>query len=104
MCVLEAGLDSLSHALNLPYSERNWHLILIEIEDAVVALPSSGTNWKENKTYYSRIALEFRFLKDAHRNHVAHGRAKFTESEAEKIFDHVKLFMVQLAERLQERA
>jgi len=100
MRCLEVGLDGLAFALNLPCSKKNWKTVIDDIEKAIVALPTSGPGWKADKEFYGGVALELRFIKDAWRNHVAHGRAKYTEDEASKIFRHVKAFMAHLAPRL----
>ena len=52
MCVLEVGLDSLADSVGLPYSEKNWGVILDEIEKKALpdpvwvshAPPSGGTD------------------------------------------------------------
>lgn len=103
MCVLEIGLDSMAAALNLPASQKNWNTILEDIKIAIAALgPGNGPTWKEDQAFFSTAALEFRLFKPW-RNDVAHGRAKATEEEAEKILTHVKSFMIHLSSRLQER-
>lgn len=98
MCVLEVGLDSLSSALSVPYSQKNWEQILRDIETAI-----STIAFRQDREFYSRAALEFKFFRDAWRNHTMHGRGKYGDVQAEEIFDHVKAFMVHLATRLQER-
>ncbi len=104
MCVLEVGLDSLASALGLPSRQANWDTILRDIEEKIKAIgPASGATWKEDKEFYSGAALEFRFFKDAWRNHVAHARARYNEGEAAHIFEHVKAFMRHLSTRLSER-
>jgi ABC-type Fe3+-hydroxamate transport system substrate-binding protein len=57
---------------------------------------------KEQQEYYSQAASYFRTVKDAWRNHTMHARAKYTEEEAEQIFNAIKGFMQKLAERLAE--
>lgn len=101
MCVLEGGLDSLSHAVGLPESQKNWSVILKQIEDQITGMGQATP--KADKEFYSRAAIEFNYFREAWRNHVAHGRAKFTETEASKVFEHVKDFMVHLSTRLVER-
>ncbi|MFY9820037.1 MAG: hypothetical protein WAM82_01565 [Thermoanaerobaculia bacterium] len=104
MCILEVGLDSLAHALALPYSQKNWNEILKTIEAAIVAIvPGSTPTWKDDKEFYSTAALEFKFFRDAWRNHVAHGRARYGDEEAGRIVEHVEAFMQHLATRLKER-
>jgi hypothetical protein len=41
-------------------------------------------------------------FKNAWRNYTAHGHFKYTETEAEAIFGHTRVFMVHLAKRLKE--
>lgn len=103
MCILEAGLDSMADALNLPASQKNWQNVLDHIKNAIAALgPASGPTWKEDQAFFSTAALEFRLFKPW-RNDVAHGRAKATEEEAKKILTHVRSFMIHLSSRLKER-
>jgi len=103
MCVLEVAPDSLAAELALPYSEKNWNTILDAIKGNIDALPTGGLTWKEDKDWFSDAALELKFFRDAWRNHTAHGRAKYTEEEANNILQHVATFMRHLATRLQER-
>ena len=104
MCVLEVGIDSLSHALGLPYKQAAWNTILNDIEKRVNALgPQDGADWRGDKEFYSQAIVEFRFFKDAWRNHVAHGRARYNEGEARNIFDHIRAFMGWLSSRLSQR-
>ena len=104
MCVLEVGIDRLSHALGLPYKQAAWHTILNDIEKRVNALgPQDGSDWRADKEFYSQAVVEFRFFKDAWRNHVAHGRARYNEGEARNIFEHIRSFMEWLSGRLSER-
>jgi hypothetical protein len=104
MCVLEVALDSVAHRFSLPYSEKNWNEILRSIEVAVGAIePSSGPNWKDDKEFYGRAVLHFRFFALAWRNHTAHGRVIYSEGEARKVYDHVKAFMEHISQRLEQR-
>ncbi len=98
MCVLEVGLDSLASALTLPYSQKNWEQVLHTIEDAISKITS-----RSDKEFYSRAALEFKFFRDAWRNHTMHGRARYNDEQAAEILEHVKVFMIHLSTRLQER-
>jgi len=105
MCILEVGLDSLSAALGIPYSEKNWNEIFRSIEEAIAKINEHGGNpdWKNDKSFYSQAVLEFKFFRDAWRNHAIHARAKYSDREAESIFQHVKKFMEHLSTRLQQR-
>lgn len=98
MCVLDVGLDSLAFAVGVPYSRKNWEQIFQEIEKKVPTVPAP-----QDREYYGRAVLEFKFFRDCWRNHTMHGRGRYTEQEALGVFGHVKAFMVHLAARLQER-
>jgi hypothetical protein len=98
MCVLEVALDALSAALNLPYSQKNWEQILHAIEGETSKLTS-----RHDREFYSRAALEFKFFRDAWRNHTMHGRGRYDGKQAAEVFDHVKAFVVHLSSRLSER-
>ena len=97
MCVLEVALDSLAAAVGLPFSKKNWEQILQDIEKAVPSMPS------QDRDYYSRAVLEFRFFRDAWRNHTMHGRQRYTDGQAREILGHTKAFMFHLSARLEQR-
>jgi hypothetical protein len=105
MCVLEMGLDSLADSVGMPCSERNWGAILADISTRIqsISLGKSATPANWDKTWYNEVAVELFHFKEAWRNHTSHGRSRFTETEAENIFNHVKAFMGKLATRLRER-
>jgi hypothetical protein len=103
MCVLEVGLDSLANELGLPMSRANWHNVLERIESSVRSMPNKDPGSMDRKQFLSEVALHFLFIKEAWRNHVAHGRARYSEEMAREVFGHVKSFMKHLATRLQER-
>ena len=98
MRVLESGLAVLATELQVPYDRRNWENVINDIEAAVRKIngPHAGAHWKERQEQYSGVALNFRYFKDAWRNHVMHCRAKYDEGEALRIHEHVKDFMQHL--------
>jgi hypothetical protein len=103
MCVLEVGLHALASEFGLPFSKDNWQRILDEIESKVNRMgPERGPEWKQEKEYYIGAALQFRFFKDAWRNHIMHGRDFFPPREAREVFDHVRSFMQDLAKKIEE--
>lgn len=107
MCVLEVGLDSLAAEVGVQETQRNWqqiiHDISKKIDEIALGKRPGPPNW--DKSWYSQVNLEFVHFKDAWGNHTRHGRAKYTESEAESIVGHVKAFMQRLAARgLRERS
>lgn len=117
MMVLERGLAALSGKLGIKNPKKDWGSILREIEDAIHTLSVSarmmpkGTKPPSPRTAHSRAKLlsfcseaakEFTYFKDAWRNHVSHGRAKYGQPDAFKVMTHVRDFMLHLATELKE--
>jgi hypothetical protein len=107
MRVMEIGLAALGKAFGVSAAYTNWEVVLNQIESKIAGM-RSDPEWKtlpdckEQQEYYSQAASYFRTVKDAWRNYTMHVRAKYTEEEAEQIFNAVKGFMQKLAERLAE--
>lgn len=105
MMVLEKGLRSLAKELDVLYGVDQWAVVIQNIESAVTklerTLPKSGEK-TETLKFYSQAAIEFRYFKDAWRNHVAHARGDYDEHQALSIISHVHDFMTQLSPRLGE--
>jgi hypothetical protein len=53
----------------------------------------------EELAFLSGAAAQFRYFKEAWRNHVAHSRATYDDIEALRIMSHVHQFMDELAVR-----
>ncbi|HEV2348595.1 MAG TPA: hypothetical protein VG028_02000 [Terriglobia bacterium] len=104
MRVLERGLRALAVDLSLNYKTEPWGGILKNVEDAIKALqaPNNHSSKKANLKFYSECAVEFRYIKDAWRNHVMHAESTYGEKEADKVMEHVRNFMQRLAERLSD--
>ncbi len=102
--VLEIGLDVLAKELGVSSDRRNWGNIISEIEAKIKDFSKnpSGNEWKPKEQFYSEAALQFRYFKNAWRNHVMHVRDTYDEQRADTIFEHVKEFMAHLATRLNE--
>ena len=107
MRVLEIGLTSLGNKFGVSLAHTNWAPAIEQIESKIrdmhkdpawKALPDC----KEQQEFYAQAASHFAILKDAWRNFTMHARGKYTEDEAERIFENVKGFMQQLAERIHE--
>jgi hypothetical protein len=107
MRVMEIGLGALGKVFGVSLAYTNWETALNQIESKIANMRSDPTwkvlpDCKEQQEYYSQAASYFRTVKDAWRNYTMHSRAKYTEDEAEQIFNSVKGFMQKLAERLSE--
>ena len=107
MRFMEIGLAALGKVFSVSLAHTNWEPALDEIESKIGKMRSDPTwkalpDYKEQQEYYSQAASHFRTVKNAWRNYTMHVRAKYTEDEAEQIFNSVKGFMQKLAERLSE--
>ena len=62
-----------------------------------------GQEWKDkDEPFFAEAATHFRFIKNGWRNHAMHGRDKYTDEEAEGIYESVRSLMSHLSERLSE--
>ncbi len=105
MRALEVALASLANALGLSLTTDNWNTILNDIENEIRSRNKAthGPAWKvRDEPFFAGAATHFRLVKNAWRNHAAHGRVKYTEQEAEDIYGSVRSFMRHLSERLSE--
>jgi hypothetical protein len=100
MRVLEVGLSTLAKTLGVNFDRRNWENVIndIEVEIKKINGPARGPDWKEKQQFYSGAAKDFRYFKDAWRNHAMHFRERYDALEAKLILEHVKAFMMQLAD------
>ena len=100
MRVLEHGLRAMATRFDVPCGVDSWHKIISGIEDGLTRLRNKHglTDQDRNEiTHYSDAAAQFRYFKDAWRNHVSHSGEFYDERDAEKVFRHVREFMQQLA-------
>ena len=105
MRALEVSLASLATGLGLILTTKNWHTILDGIAKEIKSRNkhTHGQQWEEeNESFFAEAATHFLMIKNAWRNHAMHGKDKYTDEEAEKIYDSVKSFMRHLSERLSE--
>ncbi len=100
MRVLEVGLNTLAGTLGVSFDRRNWENVINDCDAAIKKIngPTWGADWKEKQEFYSGAAKDFRYFKDAWRNHAMHHRERYDTEEAKSILVHVKTFMVQLAD------
>ena len=100
MRILEIGLRSLASDLGLTnLDDENWKNILDLIEKEVrkiEAEPKSADKIARAK-FYSEACIQFRYFKDAWRNHVSHGKQSYDEQDALAVLTHVRDFMRHLA-------
>ncbi len=104
MGILQRGLHSLAKDLNVPFADtldlENWKNIIDQIEKKIRELESlkKGPEKDEKLSFYSNAAVQFRYFKDAWRNHVAHLREQYDADQAHSILIHVRDFIRDLGE------
>jgi hypothetical protein len=100
MRVLELGLNALAERLSVKFGRREWENVINDIEAAIAKIngPYAGLDWREQQRFYAEAAKDFRYFKNAWRNHAMHAREHYDAGDARMILDHVKAFMVHLAE------
>jgi hypothetical protein len=112
MGILQRGLYALATDVHVEFKAgfelENWKNIIDKIQSAIddrlkdtEGKPKSGAK-DETLTFYSRVAIEFQYFRNAWRNHVAHLREVYDEEHTQTVLTHVKQFMTRLAERLSE--
>jgi len=110
MGILQRGLYALADDLHVEFKEgielENWKNIIDQIEAKIRSLEAmkKGKEKDAQLTFYSEAAVQFRYFKDAWRNHVAHQREEYDADQAHSVLIHVRDFMAQLAGRLKEVA
>lgn len=110
MGILQRGLYALADDLRVEFKEgielENWKNIIDQIEAKIRSLEAlkKGKEKDVQLKFYSEAAVQFRYFKDAWRNHVAHQREEYDSDQAHSVLIHVRDFMGQLATRLKEVA
>jgi len=97
MRVLECGLNVLAKELGITIKRESWGGVIGLIEKAIENEPN-----RERKEFFSGAALEFRFFKDAWRNHISHNRRDYDKFQALSVLNHVGAFMGHLATKIKE--
>lgn len=104
MRVMEVGLRVLGVTLHLPTtSNRSWEAVLKKC-DTEIAKPfaEKSPEWQAEEVFFANAAARLRAVKDAWRNPTMHVEAKYTQEEAQEIWEHVGSFMRHLATKLKE--
>jgi hypothetical protein len=105
MRAIEFPLQALTVALNVVPSNPNWDTAIRDCEKAIRELgnpPNTRKGWKEDKHFYSEAAVNFRYFKDAYRNHAMHGKVSYERRDAKEIMEHSTSFVQHLSPKLKE--
>jgi len=98
MRALETPIFLLATILGHTPDKAAWGEILRDIRPLIAALP----NAHPQQQILSEAAVQFRFFKNAWRDHAMHGKRRYTPDEAMVIYNAVKAFMESLAPHLHE--
>jgi hypothetical protein len=108
MAVLQVGLYAMAKDLGVSFKHSiqlaEWQGVIAGIEAKIEPLrhmPKSDQR-DELLSFFSGCAAQFRYFKDAWRNHVAHMREVYSRVQAQSVLLHVQDFMEQVSTRLQE--
>lgn len=96
MRTLEHGLRPMAEHFDVGFTTESWHAVLKGIEDGISELRNKrGLTDKDRDeiTFYSEAATQFRYFKDVWRNHVSHGRDHYDDRDAKRVYEHVRDFM-----------
>ena len=104
MRAAEKVLTTLAKSLSLDPSRENWQPIIEQIEASVKKLDDlpKGEEKEKKQTFYSETAMQLRYIKNAWRNHVMHGRHEYKEKDAREIWFHVKRIVEKASCELEE--
>jgi hypothetical protein len=108
MAVAQTGLHALAGELGVAFSYSldlaEWQAVIEAIENKLEPmrhLPRAER--AEILPFYSECAVQFRYFKDAWRNHVCHMREVYDRDQAHSILLHVRDFMEKLSTRIKEK-
>ena len=98
--LLEHGLRLVAERFNVPFATDSWHKVIRGVEEGLAGLRNRSALSDADRrdiTVYSEAAAQFRYFKDAWRNHVSHSRESYDERDASTVMTHVREFMHHLA-------
>lgn len=111
MRAAEIGLRVLGKELGVSFPDKplelaEWQQILDQSESKIKAMKAlqPRQHRDDELNFYSKVAVQFTYFKDAWRVRVAHARETYDENPATRVFNHTVEFFEVLATRLQEPA
>lgn len=104
MRCLEVALRAIGTALSVSLTNPNWQNIINQANSAITTNKSTlGIAWKAEADFYTNVTAHLFTVKNAWRNPTMHVERKYTEEEAEDIFNAVKGLMRHIAKHLDEK-
>jgi hypothetical protein len=95
MCIVEFGIKRIAMRFKVKkrqVTNKAWGQIFGALNTAIAALPYGSNREKARKDKYNEVMIYLNSVKDAWRNPTMHSRRRFTQEEAETVFDTVKAF------------
>jgi hypothetical protein len=108
MAIAQAGLHLLANALGVsfkfPIVLAEWSNVIDGIEAKISPMKQMSKSAEKDEllTFYSECAVQFRYFKDAWRNHVGHSREVYDRDQSHSVLLHVRDFMEKLSTRIHE--
>ena len=108
MRALEIGLRALALQLEVsfphPIELEQWHNIIEAIESKItnIVRQPKGKLKNDDLRFYSGAAIQFRYFKDAWRNHVSHARETYSDNEALEVLRHTVEFFEAISVKIKE--
>jgi hypothetical protein len=102
MRALEHGLRKMAEEVGLPPEGmvyENWRNVIDQMENKIRAIEKESKSPEKviRLQILSEAAAQFRYFKDAWRNHVSHSRISYDQHTAMPVWLHVKMFVQHLA-------
>jgi hypothetical protein len=104
MRAAEKLLTTLAVSLGCNPTRENWQNIIESIESDIKDLDKlpKGPDRERRQEFYSQTAMQFRYIKNAWRNHVMHGRVVYDPQRAKDIWHHVCDMLTAVSIELEE--
>ena len=108
MSIAQVGLHALAADLGVAFTYSmdlaEWNNVISAIETKIKPMREGPRSDEKDEriSFYSDCAVQFRYFKDAWRNHVAHMREEYDRDQSHSILLHVRDFMEKLAFRIKE--
>lgn len=89
-----------------PLEYEEWHTLIESTEKKIdeklnlVVNTSPGQNKDKDLEFYRGLLIDLRYIKDVHRNPIAHARGNYDQPKAMAALSDVRRFMQRLAERI----
>lgn len=102
MRALEPALLAMASSVDYRPDREDWARIIDEIEKRLDPKNSLYIKSRSKREFLAPATAQFRYFKDAWRNHAMHARETYNPEQAECVYNAVKGFMMHLATKFKE--